>query len=273
MKTTLHQNNFSIRHHSRRSWLVGAAIVFFLVLIFSGPVLNTLLGGTAVTVARPFWVARNYLLAGLEPLTSIFQTKRGLIDENNKLRLELEAGQLVKIDYDVLVRENKELREIIGLSSAETEITVGKVVSHPWNSPYDILLVDLSNNNNQESIKAGDLVTYHETLALGRIEKVVSGIAKVVLFSVGSSKVAAMIGASRIPVILNGRGNGNFVTELPRNLEIVLGSSVLLVEGKRDYTLGLVGAISKTPGETLQTIYVRSPINISQLTYVEIRSR
>jgi len=41
-----------------------------------------------------------------------------LIDENNKLRQELETTQLLKIDYDVLSRENKELREVFGLGLA-----------------------------------------------------------------------------------------------------------------------------------------------------------
>jgi len=271
IKMTFHQSNSSLRSHRRRSWLVGALVVSLLVLVFGGPILNTLFGGMAIVVARPFWVVRDHFLVGLGSLTGIFQNKKGLIDENNKLRQELETTQLLKIDYDVLSRENKELREVFGLGLAKTEMTIGKVISHPWNSPADILLVDLSNNN-QELVKAGNLVTYQGTLALGRVDKIVSGGAKIALFSVGSSKVAAVIGASRIPAILDGRGNGNFVTELPHNLAIILGSPVLLVDGKRDYTLGIVGAISKTSGETLQTVYIRSPVNVLQLTYVEIRS-
>jgi len=273
MKTTFRQNNFSVRNRSRGKWLAVIIVIFFLVVIFGGPILSTLFGPMAVIVAKPFWAARNYLFIGLQPLTNIFQTKGGLIEENKKLQRDLEAARLLKIDYGVLTRENENLRAIIGLGPIKVGSTVGKVVSHPWNSPYDILMVDVGGNKNQEPIQTKDLVTYRGTLALGRVEKVVSGVVKVVLFSIGSSKVAAVIGSERVPVMLTGRGNGNFITELPRNLEIVLGSSVLLVDGKRDYTLGVVGAISKTPGETLQTIYVRSPVNVSELDYVEIGPR
>lgn len=272
MRTTFHQNSFSNRQQPKGKWWAIAIIFFLLIIVFGGPILDSLLGGAALKITKPFWTTRNYLLAGLQPLASVFQTKRVLIEENKKLRQELEVARLLRIDYGVLEQENEELRFLAGLGSTSTSLITGKIVSHPWNSPYDILMADVSSSQNRELIKTKDLVTYHRTLALGKVEKVTSGVAKVILFSIGSSKVAAVIGKERIPVMLSGRGNGNFVTELPRNVEVVLGSPVLLVDGKKDYTLGVVGAISKTPGETLQTIYVRSPINISDLTYVEIHS-
>ncbi len=269
MKTTFHQSNLAANRR-RRVWLTVGGIFALIILVTAGGILNVWFGPAAMSLARPMWSVREFLGASVAPLGTIFSSKSALRAENEELQDELKLAQVKELETESLRDENEQLRVELGLRSSRPPVTVARILSQPSNSPYDVLLVDLAQSTSTAKVAAGSLVTYKNLLALGKVTELSGSVAKIILFSRGGGEAPALIGPDRLPATLEGRGNGNFTAQLPRSVEVKLDSPVYLVGPAKDYIIGTVGAITKKPGESLQTIYIRTPFVLSHLRYVEI---
>lgn len=269
MKTTFHQSNLAANRR-RRVWLTVGGIFALIILVTAGGILNVWFGPAATSLARPLWSVREFLGASVAPLGTVFSSKSALQAENEELQDELTLAQTRELETDSIREENEQLRLELGLRSNRAPITLARVLSHPWESPYDVLLADLAQSTSTTKITTGSLVTYKNLLALGKVTELSGSVAKIILFSHGGEETPVLIGSTRLPATLAGRGNGNFTAQLPRSVEIKLDSPVFLVGPAKDFIIGTVGAITKKPGESLQTIYVRTPLVLSHLRYVEI---
>ncbi|MDQ5950013.1 MAG: rod shape-determining protein MreC, partial [Patescibacteria group bacterium] len=91
----------------------------------------------------------------------------------------------------------------------------------------------------------------------------------VVLYSAPGQTVSALSSPGDIPLSMKGRGGGNFEIELPRDVELPVGSSVVYPE-IHPYILGIVGDVTFDPRDPFQTVLVSLPINIQHIKFVEI---
>ncbi len=218
------------------------------------------LSSLALGLARPVW--RVVGAFGAQASTASTEVNQELA----KLR-----GRL--LDYDALRAEQISLRAVLGHYDSPAKIVAAKILSHPWRSPYDILLVDTGTENVVgRSLVVGNEVFVDNAVALGQVVAVADTTAKVKLFSAGGSELPVIVGPNRLPVIARGRGGGNFRAELPRAVAVSVGDAVRTIRGGRDLAVGAVGAVDKIPGASLQTIYFRYPFNLNELTLVEIQT-
>jgi hypothetical protein len=107
----------------------------------------------------------------------------------------------------------------------------------------------------------GKLVLDREGLAVGYIERVDGYSSVVRLYSTPDEKLNVLVTTKDIPAIAIGRGGGNFAIELPRDLEVSVGSPIT-IPGAEHVVLGVVEYVELDQTNSLQTILFRQPINI-----------
>ena len=89
------------------------------------------------------------------------------------------------------------------------------------------------------------------------------------MYSSPETKIQVVIGPDKILATAIGTGAGNFLVELPRGVKVGKGDKVVH-QALDTYLLGTVGSVDNDPRQTLQKIYIASPVNIYELSWVEI---
>jgi len=262
---------FNRRRRGRGEWRRAlAVIVVCLLLVIGGSFLNNTLGRIVLLAASPVLRFGNHLTAIIQSADSALRAKQALVIENNKLKQRLVELAAALVDHQILETDNQLLRQEIDLIRNEPKITVAEVISHQWNSPFDIILAAVPENS---EIAAGDHVTFKKNVWAGAVIDWVGPLVKIKLISAPGSQVPVLIGPNNVSAVASGKGNGNLEVELPRNLEIRAGDSVMVGNTATPLMVGTVGAVDNDPGESLQTVLIRTPINLSFIHYLEIHGR
>ncbi len=256
----------SLRNERKKSKIIFAALAFSLFAAFvyySGGPLSKWSSGKAVSASAGIFAAKFDFLERLGELKSNFASKRELYLENEKLRKTLNELSVKLSDYDAIVKENSRLGEILGRNQ-DRAIILSMVLSKPNRSLYDTLIIDTGLSS---EAKEGSLVFAGETL-IGKVARVSGNSSKVKLYSSWGEKTEVNIGEKNIPATAAGLGMGNFEIKLPRDAEVKEGDAVMFSE---EYgLLGTVGAIEKKESDPFQTILAKSPVNISELGWVQV---
>ena len=114
-------------------------------------------------------------------------------------------------------------------------------------------------------------ILVHNNIILGEVVQIFNTTSKIKLYSSPGTTIGVTIGANNIATNADGVGDGNFVVKLPRGVDIKKGDQVI-VQKPTPFLLGLVGHVDNDPRNPLQTVYIASPINLYELTWVEILS-
>lgn len=265
--------SLSARHYG---WRVSSKKVFLLVLLFA----VGLLGHSAVRggLESPVIALTYPLLAfnrALNDSTLIWREylseHKDLTTRNVQLQAENERLKLELLSAEQLAEDYRHLRSTLGERLALPGEVVAKVISGPGRSPFDILLLDLGSANSTSPVTLGRMVLSGDVL-LGQIVEVDERVSKAKLFSSAGVEVPVVIGPEKVPATAKGRGGGNFVALLPRGTTVALGDLVT-VPAFGGKLIATVGSVDNDPEEPLQTIYLKSPINLFTLTWVEIYAR
>lgn len=262
--------------NSRRSKKSGRPY-FYLILalalvVFGGGLLSRNLGGLALSLGRPFWQARAGTASAWQTLISLFADKQRLLTENDRLKLELTLSSARAADRDRLAADNETLRADLGHSDSNPG---GRILARPLvgrsTDPFDILALDLGAAN-QPPLQVGDRVLAADNIWLGAIIEVFNLTSKSRLLSAAGQTTAAVFGQERTPILLTGRGGGNFVATLPRGVNIKPGETVSATTISGDLIVALVGAVDSTSSQLDEKIYLRQPVRASSLNYVIINT-
>ncbi|MCE9628808.1 MAG: hypothetical protein K8Q91_02310 [Candidatus Vogelbacteria bacterium] len=259
---------FKNQNRPRRSNKIMITLVLIVGLYIMGPLIYRGLSGVAVIVVRPVFVASEKSQGLLFRTVNFFRTQRSLVlqVENLKKTVEIQSEQL---------RANKlQLAELAVLQKVASRYenkeapVVARVFDRPPRTMYDTFLVDIGRNQS-DSIRLGDKVVVQENLLLGEVVQIFSNTTKIKFYSSPRTDMNVVIGPNSVPAVVSGAGNGNFTTKLPRGLKIEKGDQVI-VQNPESYLIGLVGGVDNDPRNPLQTIYIASPINIYELSWIEI---
>lgn len=219
--------------------------------------------GTIVSIVSPVWKAQVPLTRILANAGAFFSSRQALFKENSILKekvfsLEAEVSLLVgqQIQEDALMA-------LLGRKSAP-EAIIASVLTHPPQTPHDILIIDSGSN---DLITSGDRVLLPDGPILGTISEVFPRSAKVKLFSTVGEETNAVLERGNIPVVLTGAGGGNFRISLPRDVEVKIGDRILSTDISA-HLLAVVGDVSAQPTDSLQMILAKSPVNIFSLHFV-----
>ncbi|MBI2612776.1 rod shape-determining protein MreC [Candidatus Kaiserbacteria bacterium] len=252
----------SDRRKARRRLLIATVIVvaLFALDILSGGFFR----GIARTASMIVWSAGSRIESAVFG-SGYFSSRRSLQTENDALKQKIIEFEVETAEIETLKNENAELREVVHLAESTGGITA-PIVSSVRSSPYGTFMVGAGT---AEGISAGSMVMAGggRSFVIGRITEAGehSSLVKEV-FAPGVSAEGELRGAV---LLFEGQGGGNARAKAPRTLSVAEGDSVTsaLFGGR---LIGVVGAVSSDSGSAYQSVYVRTPVNLSKLQFVYV---
>lgn len=257
----------SFRHDNekkiRRRKILGVFLVLALfILVFRTPVEEEL-AGVFHFVARPFLSMANSVTDSLAGTRSYFSSKRSLLEENVRLQDALDMVAAESYSREVLRSENEALKSVLGRHTARS-LLLARVLASPGRAPYDTLIIDVGEHI---GVAVGTPVLVDGDFAVGEVTQVFGESAVVTLYSSSGNELPVTVGSSSVPTIAYGVGGGNFRIVLPRGVPVSEGD-MIEIPSLAPLFAGVVDAISKQSGGSLQEIYFKWPMNVHTLRFV-----
>ncbi len=254
-------SNFEERRNNIRRKIIFTVIgiIVIIVILSTGPMKRSLF-----FIAEPVWKIKNTVLDS--DLFEYFKSKQVLI--NDRLAIEQRlflAGNLLA-ENNILRNENETLKVLLGRKELKQKTILASILVKPPQTPYDMLTIDIGEDNN---IKVGDLVIANANIYIGEIAEIYPHSAKIILYSTPNHKTSVLLGTNSVSVEAIGIGGGNFNIFLPREIE-VKENDALVFPSIITNIFGIVEKINFSDKDSFQTVLFKSPVNISELSFVEI---
>lgn len=206
-----------------------------------------LLPGIFTSVASPFWDFEKDIRGG--NITVSAELENSLISE--------------------LLRENEELKSILGRTSSSTPI-LAYILKKPPFTAYDGLILDVGYD---DGIDVGYKVYAVGDILLGEVTDTQSKTSKVKLYSSQGEKYDVSINDSAGEYTLTatalGRGGGTFEASLPRDIKVKEGD-IITIPNLSPSVFGIVKEVIADPARTFSTVLFSQPVNIFEQKWVLI---
>jgi cell shape-determining protein MreC len=248
--------------HKVKIFLVVGLFVFLSCLSYFFPV------GVRVTfqaIARPLWIVSEVITKPFHGTAQYFSFKNSLIKKNTALEEEIGSLKLKEIDYDLIFKENQDLKNQLGRSTTSDKIA-SRILSKPPTSPYDTLVVDTGSS---EGVNLGNKVYSSDNVIVGLVTNVTPHTSLVRLFSSGGNKQESILSRTGASFVLVGDGGANLTLEVPKDTDILWGD-VFTYPGISASTIATVNYIDTNSQSSFKTIYLRIPGNIFSNKWVFI---
>jgi len=250
---------------SRKTLRGGAIGAIVLALLLLTPLWGFIENGVQ-RVAAPIWRGGDALGARVFSISTAFvSNKEALVKKNQELEEEIKAIRLKLLDRNLLLEENLELQEMLGRDVYGDRTISARALSGPGSSPYDTLVIDIGEN---KGVAVGDKIFVSGTVMAGNIVEVFAQTSRALLLSSPGEEFEVFI-AGNIEATAKGRGGGNFTIELPRDAEVSVGDVVRTVSSSIGI-IGFVEHIEVNPSNPFQKIFLKSSINIFDISWVEV---
>lgn len=239
-------------------------ILFFLVtsLGFWG-----FFGGSVNFISRPILKTGNWISQGFSNMNFYFVTKKNFQRNNNFLIEENLSLKLKMLDYEIIEKENLELKNILNRTIKTDNFILGNILTKPNRSIYDTLIIDIGKGDNLE---VGQTVYAYGEIPVGKITEVYENSSLVTLFSSPGIKTEGFLSNINASVELVGRGGGNFETVIPLELTIENGTMIYL-PGLSSRIIAMVVDVISSPSDPFKKIILNAPVNIESLKWVQIK--
>jgi rod shape-determining protein MreC len=261
MSYLLKNNNFNGGHTNRKKFVITVSVIV-LILVFCVPITRNFVFG----MGTPVWKLYNFFGSVFQNNIEIVRSKNSLISENSVLKSELEKTKNLSTMNYVLKGENDDLKLILGRKTTGVNFILGAILVKPSWSPYDTLIVDVGSS---DGISIGDKVMVDGNVFIGYVSEVFSNTSKIVLYSSPGEKTNVLVGDNNLEKEAVGMGGGNFKIELPREVGVKEGDSIVIPSISPNI-FGIVEKISYRETDAFQTLLFKSPSNISELKWVEV---
>ncbi len=255
-------NNFQSRNNRKKKSPLPIAIIIFLIIIFS----FSWTRGLIFNIVSPLWKTRNIISVFVTDNAQVFQSKSSLIAENNSLKSELAGLAQDKILMDQIKGENEDLKNILNRKGLKEKEILAAILIKPFLSPYDTLIIDIGST---DGVSDGDEVLADGNTHIGYISDVYKNSSKVTLYSSPGEKVKVLIGKDAILKEASGLGGGNFSVDMPREAGIQEGDTITIPSISSNI-FSVVQKIVYKDTDSFEKVYFTSPVNISELRWVEV---
>lgn len=238
-------------------------ILILIAIFILGAFTFSFFDATIISIASPVWKAENVIVRSLRNTVSYFNSQKALMEENAMLK-----DKLSSLEAEITYLSTRQAQENVLLAlmnqRQEANMVVAAVLTRPPQTPYDTIIIGVGSN---KSVILGSEVSLPEGPVMGTVSEVFSKRAKVKLFSSNGIETSAILERDNIPVLLEGRGGGNFKFTLPRDIRVEKGDKILSADTS-SRLLAVVEEISIGSTDSFQEILAISPINIFILRFV-----
>ena len=264
MKMNFHQrnNNFLIRENGKKNHVFYIVAVIFFILIFSLPWSRNLL----FSVGSPFWSFKNSIVSFFSNNISVLDSKTNLLKENSILKQQTLTNDRGQALFGLLKKENEDLKNILNRSNFGQRLLLATVLVKPFLSAYDTLIIDVGSEN---GVTVGNKVLADGNTFIGYISEVYNDTSKVILYSSPGEQVKVLIGNNNVEKNAIGLGGGNFSAQVPKEIDVKEGDNIVIPSVSAN-VFGVVEKIEYKETDSYQNILFKSPVNISELKWVEV---
>ena len=259
----------TISHNRRRRRLTRGALALLallVVLLLSLYIWRAPATSLFWRVLQPLLGSRAALTNTLAQGTAEFRSQRSLWEENQRLKAALASTSIALADRDALAQENTLLKSQFGRDVAHKGLLAG-VLLRPPGVPYDTLLIDAGHRH---GIVAGDHVYAGGNVLMGYVSEVYETTSRVTLISAPGLSYQAFI-HNTLPISLEGQGAGSMRGSVPIGSSVAVGDTISIPGIALKY-VGEVSHVEVKEGTTFQTVYMRLPVNIFELKFVDVRA-
>lgn len=258
------------RPDNRRRTIIGLGLIVVLLFGLSQTNFRHTPGNISFQILRPFWSLATGTSQPWTEFTSALKSKSNLTEENAHLREIINQQSIDLLKQDILTQENATLRQIVNRADDPRPLSVGRLLNQGLQFPFGTTLIDTGRLEVSTPLTTGVVVAAEGSVALGELIEVYATGAKMIFYSTSGNRLRASLGEDHVPIDLSGRGGGNFLASLPRDLPIEVGDQVTIAVAGHEFLLAVVSDITRTAGGSFQEVFLRVPINISQLAWVEM---
>ncbi len=257
MKKTFLRNNSG----AQKSFLkVVAPLVLIIFLLW---IIERSIGGFLIDTEKP-------LIEFARGTGGVFAGIQEYFKSNNSLTSQIAS---LRSENEELMGKNRALEETIKMSQHLDELYsqdayVGRsalIISELPRGIGDTLLVDQGIKNEVEK----DFFATFDGVYIGRVVDTTDHTAKVELSSFPGINTDGYLESLSLNISLQGKGSGNLSFSLPKDLNVAVGDKIFL-NSRSPYLVGQVAQINESPAEPLKEIFVRIPLNISQLRFIKL---
>lgn len=245
--------------------LIFIGVIFISLQIFAGSALERFTMSVGGPVATLYVSIKNKLsLIGAFSHSRIY-----LVEENRKLRTEIEKNNEKNFQYDSLLSEHTMLLSSYGRNLAiatGTRVVLGNVISKPPKNPYDVLHVDVGA---QDGVTNESRVYTAGGLPVGRVVESGSRYSKIIMYSSVDESTSVILERTGETLDVTGRGGGNLEVDAPQEFDVIVGDKIILPEFNSAIVATVVEFESNPTGATKKILF-KTPINIFNLRWVEI---
>jgi cell shape-determining protein MreC len=249
------RNKETLRRHA--FMIVGFFVAIGIILSFFDSFI--------ISAVSPLWSAENRFSNALSGTGGFFHSKNSLINENADLKSRIASLELEKSTLLLAQDENARLLELLGRRARPLGV-MATVLTHPPQSPYDLLIVDAGSN---DGLAVGASAGLPEGPKLGLVEEVFPRYARIKLFTTPGERTEAVLERRQLPVTLEGSGGGNFRINVPRDTEVLVGDRVLS-SGLVASLLAVVEEVNLEATDSFKEVLARSPANIFKVRHINI---
>lgn len=241
---------------------LAVLLVFLLLVIFSGDA-REIVAKSVSMVFYPFAKTEQIISKRWHNFAGILKSKKKMNLEIDRLAEENEALDVVALSANRLKEENIELKALFG-REMEKNVVLASVIMRPPQSPYDMLVLDAGA---KEGVRLGMKAVAHGEILIGYVAEVSEVSSKVKLLSFPEEEIGVILENAGISVIAVGTGGGNMEIQIPGQIEVAIGESIITT-GIFPYTAGIAEKIEADTNNPFKKIIFRLPININYLRSV-----
>lgn len=251
--------------NENRKKIIIILFVYFCLSVF-GLFFGESFRGLVWGISRPMWATSSYITTPFSSIAGYFSKQSELIARNIALEEELEKTRVKLLDYDLILKENQNLKEEFGRGSVSGKM-LSVILSKPPRSPYDTLVLDVGSEN---GVVPGSRVYIGENIVIGLITNITPRTSLVNLFSTSGEKQEVTLSRTGESFLLEGRGGGNFKIEVPSDTDIVWGDT-FVYPGISQSVIANVYYIDTSSQSSFKTVYLKTPTNVFSSKYVFVQ--
>ena len=250
-------------------------VTFFILLSVFSFLFPKAMRSVLTTTAIPIWTVRDTIIGGFQNVTGFFSFKSALVSQVSSLQNQITTLELKQTDYDAVVKENQDLKNLYGRSDSNIGMEtasgingriLARVLSAPPQSPYDTFVLDAGSAN---GLSVSNKVYISDTILIGEIGSVTDKTSIVNLFSKSGMTNSLTLSRTGAVYDVKGLGGANMSVEVPKDADILWGD-VFEYPNLKTSVVGSVYYIDQSAQSSFKNIFIRVPGNVFQTKWVMV---